>query len=153
MFFVAILTFIALFSEGVLQDWAAVYMLQVVAVPVAVAAVGYASYSTAMALGRFVGDRVVAFFGERFMMRLSGALIAVGLMAALLVPSPILAIAGFVVVGLGISNLVPILFGAAGRDPVLGPGPGIAAVTTLGYFGFLIGPWADVEVFWSSSSP
>ena len=123
LFYVAILTFIALFSEGVLQDWAAVYMLQVVAVPVAVAAVGYAGYSTAMALGRFVGDRVVAFFGDRFMMRLSGALIAVGLMAALLVPSPILAIAGFVVVGLGISNLVPILFGAAGRDPVLGPGP------------------------------
>jgi MFS family permease len=140
LFYVAILTFIALFSEGVLQDWAAVYMLQVVAVPVAVAAVGYAGYSTAMALGRFVGDRVVAFFGDRFMMRLSGALIAVGLMAALLVPSPILAIAGFVVVGLGISNLVPILFGAAGRDPVLGPGPGIAAVTTLGYFGFLIAP-------------
>jgi hypothetical protein len=53
---------------------------------------------------------------------------------------PFLAVAGFVVVGLGISNLVPILFGAAGRDPVLGPGPGIAAVTTLGYFGFLIGP-------------
>ena len=86
--YVAILTFIALFSEGVLQDWAAVYMLQVVGVPVAVAAVGYAGYSTAMALGRFVGDRVVAFFGERNMMRLSGALIAVGLMAALLVPSP-----------------------------------------------------------------
>ena len=121
--YVAVLTFIALFSEGVLQDWAAVYMLQVVMVPVAVAAVGYAGYSTAMALGRFVGDRVVAFFGERFMMRLSGALIAIGLLGALLVPSPISAIAGFVVVGLGISNLVPILFGAAGRDPVLGLGP------------------------------
>jgi MFS family permease len=140
LLYVAILTFIALFSEGVLQDWAAVYMRQVVAVPVAVAAVGYAGYSTAMALGRFVGDRVVAFFGERFVMRLSGALIIVGLAAALLVPSPILAIAGFAVAGLGNSNLVPILFSAAGRDPVLGPGPGIAAVTTLGFFGFLIGP-------------
>ena len=140
LFYVAALTFIALFSEGVLQDWAAVYMVQVVAVPVAVAAVGYAGYATAMAVGRFVGDRVVALIGERFMMRLSGALIAVGLMTALLVPSPNFANAGFIVVGLGISNLVPILFGAAGRDPVLGPGPGIAAVTTLGYFGFLIGP-------------
>jgi MFS family permease len=140
LLYVAILTFIALFSEGALQDWAAVYMHQVVAVPVAVAAVGYAGYSTAMALGRFVGDRVVALFGERIMMRLSGALIGFGIMVALLLPSPIFAIVGFVVVGLGISNLVPILFGAAGRDPVLGPGPGIAAVTTLGYFGFLIGP-------------
>jgi MFS family permease len=137
---VAIFTFIALFSEGALQDWAAVYMHQVVAVPVAVAAVGYAGYSTAMALGRFAGDRVVALFGERIIMRLSGALIGFGIMFALLLPSPIFAIVGFVVVGLGISNLVPILFGAAGRDPVLGPGPGIAVVTTLGYFGFLIGP-------------
>ena len=140
LFYVALLTFIALFSEGVLQDWAAVYMRQVVAVPIAVAAVGYAGYSTAMASGRFIGDRVVAVLGARFMMRLGGALIAVGLLAALLVPRPISAIAGFVVAGLGISNLVPILFGAAGRDPVLGPGPGIAAVTTIGYFGFLIGP-------------
>jgi hypothetical protein len=62
LFYVAALTFIALFSEGVLQDWAAVYMVQVVAVPVAVAAVGYAGYATAMAVGRFVGDRVVALY-------------------------------------------------------------------------------------------
>ena len=140
LLYLAILTFIALFSEGVLQDWAAVYMRQVVVVPVSVAAIGYAAYSTAMALGRFLGDRVVAFFGERFVMRLSGALIIAGLAAALLVRNPIAAIAGFAVAGLGNSNLVPILFSAAGRDPVLGPGPGIAAVTTVGFFGFLIGP-------------
>ena len=137
---VALLTFIALFSEGALQDWAAVYMRQVVAVSVSVAAIGYASYSTAMALGRFAGDRVVTFFGERFVMRLSGALIIVGLVTALFVPSPIFAIAGFAVAGLGNSNLVPILFSAAGRDRVLGPGPAIATVTTVGFFGFLIGP-------------
>jgi len=140
LLFVAILTFIALFSEGVLQDWAAVYMRQVVIVPIWMAAVAYASYSSAMALGRFVGDRVVVVLGERFVMRLSGALIIIGLAAALLVPSPLFAIAGFAVAGLGNSNLVPILFSAAGRDPVLGPGPGIATVTTVGFFGFLIGP-------------
>jgi MFS family permease len=140
LLYVAILTFIALFSEGALQDWAAVYMRQVVAVPVAVAAIGYAGYSTAMALGRFAGDRVVVSFGERLVLRLSGALIIVGLGVALLVPSPIFAIGGFAIAGLGNSNLVPILFSAAGRDPVLGPGPGIAAVTTLGFCGFLVGP-------------
>jgi MFS family permease len=102
--------------------------------------VASASYSTAMALGRFVGDRVVVVLGERFVMRLSGALMIIGLAAALLVPSPLLAIAGFALAGLGNSNLVPILFSAAGRDPVLGPGPGIATVTTVGFCGFLIGP-------------
>lgn len=137
---VAILTFISLFCEGVLQDWAAVYMRQVVIVPVWVAAVAYAAYSTAMAVGRFSGDRIVALFGERFVMRLSGALIIAGLATALLVPRPVFAIAGFAVAGLGNSNLVPILFTAAGRDPILGPGPGIAAVTTVGFLGFLVGP-------------
>jgi MFS family permease len=140
LLYVAALTFIALFSEGALQDWAAVYMRQVVVVPVSIAAVGYASYSTAMALGRFVGDRVVAFFGERFVVRTSGALIIVGLAAVLLLPTPFFAIAGLGVAGLGNSNLVPILFSAAGRDPVLGPGPGIAVVTTIGFCGFLVGP-------------
>jgi len=140
LLYVASLTFIALFSEGALQDWAAVYMRQVVAVPVSIAAVGYASYSTAMALGRFVGDRIVALFGERFVIRISGTLIIAGLAAVLLLPTPFFAIAGLAVAGLGNSNLVPILFSAAGRDPVLGPGPGIAVVTTLGFCGFLIGP-------------
>ena len=138
--YIAILTFLALLSEGVMQDWAAVYMRQVVAVSIPVAAIGYAGYSVAMALGRFLGDRIVVLFGERFVMRLSGGFITVGLLVAILLRTPVLAIGGFVCVGLGISNLVPILFGAAGRDPILGPGPGIAAVTTVGYFGFLIGP-------------
>jgi MFS family permease len=115
-------------------------MRKVVIVPVWIAAVAYAGYSTAMAVGRFIGDRVVAFLGERLVMRLSGALIIVGLATALLVPTPLCAIAGFTVAGLGNSNLVPILFSAAGRDPVLGPGPGIAAVTTVGFLGFLVGP-------------
>jgi MFS family permease len=140
LLYVAILTFIALFSEGVLQDWAAVYMRQVVVVPVSVAAVGYAAYSTAMAVGRFGGDRVVASLGEHLVMRLSGVLIIVGLLTALLVPSSTFAIVGFAVAGLGNSNLVPILFSTAGRDPILGPGPGIATVTTVGFLGFLVGP-------------
>src|SRR5260370_31453184 len=116
-----------LLSEGGLEEWAAVYMRQVVVVHIWIAAVAYAGYSTAMALGRFVGDRVVALLGERFVMRLSGALIIVGLAASLLVPSPLFPLAGFTVAGLGNSNLVPLLFTAAGRHPVLAPGPGIAA--------------------------
>jgi MFS family permease len=140
LLWVAMLTFIALFSEGVLQDWAAVYMRQVVLVPVWIAAIAYAGYSSAMALGRFAGDRALALIGERTLMRLSGTLIIVGLAAALLRPKPLFAIAGFAVAGLGNSNLVPILFSAAGRDPVLGPGPGIATVTTVGFCGFLVGP-------------
>ena len=106
-----------------MQDWAAVYMRQVVAISIPVAAIGYTGCSVAMALGRFLGDRIVALFGERFVMRLSGGFIAVGLLVAILLRTPVLVIAGFVCVGLGISILVSILSGAAGRDPIIGPGP------------------------------
>ena len=111
-----------------------------VLVPVWIAAIADAGYSSARALGRFAGDRVLPLIGERSLMRLSGGLIIVGLAAALLLPTPLFAIAGFAVAGLGNSNLVPILFSATGRDPVLGPGPRIATVTTVGFCGFLVGP-------------
>jgi len=140
LLWLAMLTFIAFFTEGVLQDWAAVYMRQVVLVPIWIAAIAYAGYSSAMAVGRFAGDRALALIGERTLMRLSGTLTIVGLATALLLPTPLFAIAGFAIAGLGNSNLVPILFSAAGRDPLLGPGPGIATVTTVGFCGFLVGP-------------
>jgi MFS family permease len=136
---VAALTFLALFSEGTMADWTGVYLHNVIGVPVSTAALAFAGYSLAMAAGRFLGDRLVQAIGPKLLLRISGLSTAAGLSLAILVRRPEVAIAGFAVVGLGLSNLVPILFGSAGRHRS-GPGPGIAAVTTVGYFGFLVGP-------------
>jgi MFS family permease len=92
-----------------------------------------------MAGGRFLGDRLLSALGPILLLRLSGLSAAAGLALALLMRTPEVAIAGFILVGFGLSNLVPILFGSAGRHRT-GAGPGIAAVTTIGYSGFLIGP-------------
>jgi MFS family permease len=136
---VAALTFLALFSEGAMADWSGVYLRTVLGVPVSTAALGYAAYSLAMAGGRFLGDWLLAALGPILLLRSSGLMTAAGLALALLAQTPEIAILGFILVGLGLSNLVPILFGSAGRDKT-GVGPGIAAVTTIGYFGFLLGP-------------
>ena len=92
-----------------------------------------------MAGGRFLGDRLLSALGPMLLLRLSGLSAAAGLAIALLMRTPEVAIVGFILVGFGLSNLVPILFGSAGRHRA-GAGPGIAAVTTIGYFGFLVGP-------------
>ena len=136
---VAAFTFLALFSEGTMADWSGVYLRTVIGVPVSTAALGYAAYSLAMAGGRFLGDRLLSRLGPIFLVRFSGLSAAAGLALALLIRRPEVVIAGFILVGFGLSNLVPILFGSAGRHKA-GVGPGIAAVTTIGYFGFLVGP-------------
>jgi MFS family permease len=134
------LAFLALFSEGVLLDWSAVYARSVANVSVAVAPIAFAAFALSMAAGRFAGDHVVARFGPTGVLRFSGALMALGVGIAVLVPAWPAVLIGFTTVGFGIANLVPILFGAAGRAHQGGAGPGLATVTTLGYFGFLSGP-------------
>jgi fucose permease len=93
-----------------------------------------------MALGRFFGDRLRSRLSAARLVRLSASLAAAGLIVALLAPWAAMAVAGFAIVGLGLSNLVPIFFSAAARIPGQPSGTGIAAVATLGYGGFLIGP-------------
>jgi MFS family permease len=134
------LAFLALFSEGVLLDWSAVYAHSVVNVSVAVAPMAFAAFALSMAAGRFVGDLLIARFGPIVVLRVSGALMALGVGVAVLIPTWPAVLMGFTTVGFGIANLVPILFGVAGRMHEDGAGPGLATVTTLGYFGFLSGP-------------
>jgi hypothetical protein len=93
-----------------------------------------------MAVGRFAGDRVVGAFGAGTVLRGSGMFAAAGLGLALLIGTPIAAIVGCGMVGLGIANAIPILFSRAGNVPGVDPAVGLAAVATTGYLGFLTGP-------------
>jgi hypothetical protein len=89
---------------------------------------------------RLTGDRITHRAGPLRTLRLGGALAAAGYVAAAAIPSAAGALAGFVVVGIGAANIVPILFTAAGRVPGVPPGIGLATVTTIGYGGLLLGP-------------
>jgi hypothetical protein len=134
------LAFCGLLAEGAMGDWSAVYLRDALATTPAQAATGFAAFSLAMAGGRFGGDRLVAAFGPALVLRASSVVAAGGLAAALLLGTPLAGVIGCGLVGLGIANVVPVLFSAAGAVPGIPSGVGIAAVATCGYFGLLVGP-------------
>jgi MFS family permease len=135
-----ILALLGLMAEGAMADWSAVYLHDTLGSSPSVAAVGFAAFSLAMAAGRFTGDVLVGRLGPRRVLRGSSAVAAVGLGAALLVGQPAVGVVGCALVGLGIANIIPVLFSAAARVPGVPPGQALAAVATTGYLGFLAGP-------------
>jgi len=139
---IGLLCFIAFLTEGAVLDWSGVLLRFSRGVPEASANLGYAGFSLAMVAGRFGGDRLMARFGPRRMVRGGAALAAGGLLLAVGVDAPAADIGGFVCVGLGAANIVPALFGAAGRLPGVPAHVALSSVTTLGYAGLLAGPTA-----------
>lgn len=93
-----------------------------------------------MMVGRFAGDWARATYGSSILIKAGGVLALFGLTVALFFPTPILAFSGFLLVGLGLSNIVPIAYSVSGRIPGIPSGVGISSVTTIGYAGFLFGP-------------
>jgi predicted MFS family arabinose efflux permease len=134
------LCFMCFLGEGAVLDWSAVFLREQRGVDVAIAGIGYAAFSIAMAGMRLAGDRITHKFGSMQTLRVGSVLAAVGYLATALIPSAAGALAGFVVVGIGAANIVPIFFTAAGHVPGVAPGIGLATVTTIAYAGLLLGP-------------
>lgn len=132
--------FLVLLAEGAIADWSAVYLRSALAMDPELVGVGFAAFSMAMAAGRLSGDFLVGRWGPVAVVRAGGLLAAGGLGAALLLHDPVAGIVGFGCVGLGLSNIVPVLFSAAGRTPGIPSGTAIASMSTAGYGGFLAGP-------------
>ena len=134
------LCFLALMVEGSILDWAAILLREKFAVDAGFAALGFGFYQGGMAVARLTGDWIRVKVGAVRMVFVSALLAAAGTTVALMVPSPVIAIVAFVFAGLGIGNVAPVMFAGGGRLEPDAPGRGIAAVTTLGYTGFLAGP-------------
>jgi MFS family permease len=143
---VAVVGFCALFTEAAIGDWGAVFLADARGTSEAVAATAYSAFSICMAIGRLAGDRMVARFGPVRLVRVAASVGVAGLLAAVVVPTPAAALAGFGLLGLGIATVVPLTFSAAGnRGEREGPGRAgvsIAAVATVSYLGWLAGPSA-----------
>jgi len=134
---------LALFSmvpEGAVLDWAALYLQKDMGSDVFRSGLGFAFFAGAMAMMRFAGDSVRNRFGAVVTLRVSGLLAAAGMMLAAVAPNDTLAIAAFFITGLGVANMVPIMFSAAGNYPGVASGNAIAAVTMVGYAGILVAP-------------
>jgi len=119
-----VLASMGLIAEGAMYDWSVLFMKQERASSPSTAALAYASFSGAMAAGRFGGDWVRSRVSPARLMRASGVLAAAGMALALAVPSPWVALLGFAGVGLGLSNVVPVLFSAASQAPGVSPAHG-----------------------------
>jgi len=104
------------------------------------AGVGFLLFSVAMTAGRLVGDRLVAMIGAFRTLFWGGLVVIAGLALIVVAPGLAAPMAGYLLVGAGAANLVPVLFSAAGRQSVMPPALAIAAVTTTGYAGILLGP-------------
>jgi hypothetical protein len=137
------IAFCILLGEGAMADWTAVYLRDVSGAAPGPAAAGFAAFSLMMTLGRLVGDRLTARVGADRLGRGGGVLVAAGIVAALLVPHPVVAAAGFGAVGAGLSTLFPSVLAAGGRMARRAgapPAATIAALSTLAFTGFLAGP-------------
>jgi predicted MFS family arabinose efflux permease len=135
-----VLCFVSFLAEGSMLDWSAVLLRDFRGFSAASAGIGYACFSVAMASGRLTGDWVIARLGPVWTVRIGAGVAAFGfLLIAMATWGPV-SLFGFVLIGLGASNIVPVMFSAAGRLPGQPPAISIATVTTLGYAGLLSGP-------------
>ncbi|MGV3615708.1 MAG: MFS transporter [Fimbriimonas sp.] len=134
------LCFILFLAEGSVLDWSGVLLNVDRGLDKARSGLGYVAFATTMTIGRLMGDRIVGKLGPSRILVFGGLCAALGFALAALVPVWPVAILGFALVGVGASNVVPVLFSAAGRQKAMPENLAIAAVTTLGYGGILAGP-------------
>jgi MFS family permease len=135
-----LIAFCCMLAEGAAADWSAVYLHGPLGANAGVAALGFTAFSVAMTGARLVGDRLTLRAGAVRVVR-GGALLATfGLGAALLIAEPAAGVAGFALLGAGVAVVVPSVFRAAGTAHGVTAGTALAAVTTAGYSGFLVGP-------------
>ncbi|HHQ4308041.1 TPA: MFS transporter [Serratia fonticola] len=138
--FIGLLCFIMFLAEGSMLDWSALYLTTMRGMDHNQAGLGYALFSIAMTIGRLNGDHVVNAMGRYQVLLLGSLCAAIGLALAITINSAIASLIGFMLVGVGASNVVPILFSAAGNQRVMPANLAIASVTTVGYAGILAGP-------------
>lgn len=138
----ALLAAVTFLVEGALLDWSALLVIGAGLLAPAQGGIGYMLFSIAMTTGRLAGDAVVARLGDRATLVWGSLVTVAGFVLLLLAPVTAVAMAGFLLIGLGASNLVPILFRRAGTQTIMPVGLAVAAITTTGYAGILVGPAA-----------
>jgi len=135
-----LIAFCSMLCEGAMADWSGVFFQNIVKAPATMITLGYVAFTAAMATGRFLGDKMVTRLGIKKVLQLSATLISTGLFISILFPYMATAVAGFLLVGLGVSSIVPLVYSLAGKSGTMQPGLALAAVSSISFLGFLIGP-------------
>ena len=140
--FIGLLCFVVFLAEGSMLDWSAVFLTADKQIDEAYAGLGYAAFALTMTVGRLLGDTIVSRLGARRVIVLGGLFAAAGLVLATLAASWQVALVGYGLVGIGCSNIVPVLYTAVGKQTLMPMSIAVPAITTLGYAGILAGPAA-----------
>lgn len=127
--------------EGMMFDWSGVFYQTVVKVSESQRTIGYISFMGCMTTGRMFADALINYWGPRKQLMLSGLLVTLGLVFAIIYPSIYTSTIGFMLVGFGVSSVIPTIYGSVGKSAEPGQASiALASVSSIGFFGFLIGP-------------
>lgn len=135
-----IIGFCSMASEGAMFDWSGIYFKDVVKAPSSLVILGYTSFMIMMASGRFVADYLISKIGRKHLLQICGVMISTGLFTSVIFPYLIPCTIAFMLVGLGVSSIVPTVYSAAGRHSKVSPGIALATVSSVSFLGFLMGP-------------
>ncbi len=136
----SLICFACMACENTMYDWSALYFQKEVNPDKTVATAAFVIYLVAMTMGRFVGDRIVTRLGIKTVLKYSGVFIFCGLILAVLLPYAIVVMLGFMLVGFGVSCIVPMVFSLAGKSTNMSSSSALASISTIGYLGFLLVP-------------
>jgi len=132
--------FFSMASEGAMFDWSGLYFKDVVNAPASLVILGYTTFMIMMAAGRFLADFLISKIGRKRLLQFSGIMISGGLFTAVFFPYLISSTIAFMMVGLGVSSIVPTVYSAAGKQSKVPPGIALATVASVSFLGFLMGP-------------
>lgn len=149
-----LIAFACMICEGTMFDWTGIYFEKVVKAPKELTRLGYIAFMSTMAGGRFVSDAFVTRYGNKRILQVSGIIIVTGMLLAVALPHIVWASIGFLLVGIGTSSVVPLVYSLAGRSKSIAPGLALTLVSSIGFMGFLLGPpvigfiaeWANLRV-------
>ena len=136
----SLICFASMACENTMYDWSGIYFQKVLNASKPAATAAFVVYMIAMTIGRFTGDKLVASAGIKKVLTCSGILILSGLLLSVLLPYNYTVYIGYALVGMGVSCVVPLVFSVAGKSQNMNTGQALAAISTIGYLGFLIIP-------------
>ncbi len=127
-------------SEGAMADWSSLYYRMVLKDISLATTAGYTAFAFSMAIGRFMGDRLMNHMGYKKLLMLNGLFIIIGMSLSLIFELPVIVIIGFSMIGLGVSSVFPVVYIIASKNKSMAPAVALAAVSSVGFTGFLLGP-------------
>jgi MFS family permease len=140
LWIIALISLCGMMGEGAMADWSVLYFKSLPDNKFTFITAASTAFSVMMVLGRFLGDWIADKIGIKSMIFFNSVLYGLGMVIALGFPTPLTVIIGFGVTGLGLSTIVPLAYSVAGHSKTMSPGLALAAITTVGMLGFLLGP-------------